>query len=255
MKIKIQKKWSPISFYTKKGRIDISVPEPSDVSELIALIKSEDLDLRRLTPISKDAYSSMGKEKLMFLWKKEKNDLAKLVNDKLSPKVARQVIIQGEGIIKSGRKIPGLGTIISDPFNMASVENSALIENLLMLQLPHILIAKHNKNIIGTIRVLEVEGSVEIVSLVVRKDYRKNGIARQLIRELIKRVDNRPLFLFQEPKSLLLRFYLGEFSKEQAYIPPFEELPKALKRDLLYMNAFWGPYVVIKIPGKLLTNP
>ena len=95
-------------------------------------------------------------------------------------------------------------------------------------------------------RLLEVEGSVEIVSLLTKREWRGNGIASKIIDELLVRSSVRPIYSFQVPE--MIPFYLKIYRKRgDVKVIPFSKLPPALQRDLFYMNIFWGPYTISRI--------
>jgi ribosomal protein S18 acetylase RimI-like enzyme len=250
MLIKIRKIRKPVVFRSSLGKIELSNPLLKEVPELIELIKSEDLDLRKLVFTSSDSYPSMGRKKLTELWENEKSKLNLLKNKSRFPfGVVKQISKQALGICMS-KNFPCSGTYIKDPFNLAKIEKTISLETMQESQLTKIIIAKKKNQIIGTIRVLGVGRAVEIASLTVRKDYRRNGIAERLIKEFLGRLTTRPFYSIQKPETYLLQFYLREYAKESVSFPSFKALPKTLRRDLLFMNAFWGPYIIMKISGK-----
>lgn len=229
------------------NNVEIKNPNQAELGDLINILKREELDLRRLERTSKIGYPSIGKNKTMSLWCKTKRRLINLQRDKIiSPNTKKQIVIQISQLLKS-EKIPEPGKIIVDPFNLSGVEKRKRIDQLREEQILNILIAKYKNNIIASGRVLPVEGSWEIVSLVTIEKYRNLGIASRLIDLILKKYKQRPLYSFQEIE--LIPFYLKRYSVGDPYIPEFNELPKALQRDLFYMNTFWGTYTIIKIPN------
>lgn len=146
------------------------------------------------------------------------------------------------------KQIPIKGIEIKDPFNMGSVEKFTTLEDLQTSQLKNILILKIKDVIVSSARVLPVEDSWQIVSIVTRPAYRKKGLASMLIKNIFALYPQRPLFSFQQLH--LIPYYLRAYSQENPTITSFEELPQALQRDLFYMNVFWDPNIIIKINGK-----
>lgn len=205
-------------------------------------MKNEDLDLRRLVNVSQDPYPSMGEKRIRNEWEKALDEFIKKNNG--NGLVYEALSIQAKGILDH-KPIPLNGTDISDPFNMFPVEKKSIHE-LAREQMENTIIAKNNTKIIGAGRLLEVEGNVEIVSLVTTREWRGRDIASKIIDGLLERSSIRPIYSFQVPN--LIPFYLKRYQKHgEVQIEPFIQLPKALQRDLFYMNIFWGPYTIITI--------
>ena len=134
--------------------------------------------------------------------------------------------------------------MIADPFQMKNVENAFSIDVLVSQQLRNIIVAKSGEIIVSIGRVLDVEGSVELVSLWTYKSWRRNGLASRIIHELLQRTAIRPIFSFQQLQ--LIPFYLRQYGiADTVSVCPFDELPLAQRRDLFFMNIFWGPYAII----------
>lgn len=206
-----------------------------EIEKVISEIQKEELDLRRLIPTRNNRYASKGKDWLEKEWK------ASL----LAVTTAKDQIIQQRNGIVTFQEIPSSGFAIPDPFNMEPVE-SQTIDQLKNDQLQNSIIVKNNDEIIAFGRLLEVEGSIEIVSLWTKLSFRKQGIAGRIIKELLSRSIHRPIYSFQELH--LIPYYLKQYNKVfPSVICPFEELPHALQRDLFRMNIFWGPNVIIRI--------
>lgn len=227
---------------TAFGEMELTHPTADDLPDLIKLLASEDLDLRRLKLVSRESYFSLGRENVEKQWKTEIQHLKKSAQGVIKQTIA-QLAVQAHGILIT-TQFPSKDTKITDPFNLHEVEKSG-IETLCISQLPNILILKQNRQIIATARVLEVEGSWELVSLVTRESCRGKGLAKILILSILDSYKQRPLYSFQTLD--LVGYYLKVYSDFSPTIPPFEELPSPLQRDLMYMNAFWGPNCIIKI--------
>jgi hypothetical protein len=218
-------------------------PTFAEIEEVIWELQKEDLDLRKLVSIKNDSYESKGKEWLEKEWQKSlllfEQNFPFLENER------DQIIKQMNGIL-GFLEIPSSGLRIHDPFNMNPVESIKMMNDLRNDQLKNSVIVKNDNEIIAFGRLLEVEGSVEIVSLWTKPKWRKRGIAGRVIQELLIRSTVRPMFSFQIVN--LIPFYLKEYSKTfSTSICPFTELPPALQRDLFRMNIFWGPNSIIRI--------
>lgn len=237
-----------ILVYTQFGETIIKNPEDEELAQLIELLREENLDLRRLAITAQDSYPSQGNNVTSLKWRKQIKVLEDLNNTgKISNAIFQAIKLQSKGIL-AYKPIPEKGTKITDPFNMARVEQSTNPQQLRDSQIKNILILKLNEEIISSARVLPVEGSWEIVSIVTRPTYRRKGLASLLIKNIFALYPQRPLFSFQQLN--LVPYYLREYEDEKPTIPPFEELPKALQRDLFYMNVIWEPNIIIKICGK-----
>lgn len=227
------------------GKIEISSAQMNDIDELISLYEAHGSDMRRLVSCSQDKYPSLGKTEVKKRWEEATQEIENWVKvGKLSFEAFQGIKRQSEGILHN-QSIPEQDVEISDPFNMKPVEKDHDIKTLQQEQIKNILVIKINNEIACTARVLDVEGSREIVSIVTREEYRRKGLASLLIQEILARFPERPLFSFQ--RLHLVNYYLKEYSSGAPIICPFEELPPALQRDLFRMNIFWGPFVIIKI--------
>lgn len=227
---------------TAFGEMELTHPRAGDLPDLIKLLALEDLDLRRLKLVSHESYFSLGNENVEIQWKTEIHHLKITVQGEIKQTI-NQLAVQAHGILNFAQ-FPIKNTAIIDPFNLREIEKSD-IAYLQISQLPNILILKQNGQIIATARVLEVESNWELVSLVTKENYRGRGLAKILIRSILDSYKQRPLYSFQTLD--LAGYYLKEYSNYSPTIPPFEELPSPLQRDLMYMNAFWGPNCIIRI--------
>lgn len=63
--------------------------------------------------------------------------------------------------------------------------NSSILESELKNPFSQYIIAKLNKEIVGFAGVIDTVDQLEITNIVVKKDYRKNGIGNELLVELI----------------------------------------------------------------------
>lgn len=233
---------------TEIGEVEIGHPAFNDLPELISLLESEDLDLRRLKPTGQDSYPSLGKKAVYKRWIQTEKQLNPLLESgKIPPEINKTLLRQGQEII-SFKQIPDAGNMIHDPFNLDALEKNVGIETLKNQQLENILLLKKDGRIIATVRVLSVEGNWEMVSLLTKPEYRKKGLASLLIEQLLARYSQRPLFSFQQIQ--LVSFYLRRFDGRKPFIPAFSDLTDAFQRDLFYMNIFWGPHIIIEIPNK-----
>ena len=246
MKILDLKISSPLKIKIAKGMISILHPSFAEMSFIISQLSQEDLDLRRLAHITKISYPCKG-----VLWLKRQWQKVILTIKKNHPNTidtCEQIIKQSEGILNY-KSIPTKNSKILDPFNMRIVESKASLKKIITQQLSNTIIAKASGIIIGVGRLLEVENSVEIVSLWTQKEWRRNGIATRIIEELLRRTRIRPIYSFQNLN--FVPFYLKRYSENNnAYVCTFDEIPPPLQRDLFYMNNFWGPYIIIKIDSK-----
>jgi ribosomal protein S18 acetylase RimI-like enzyme len=227
---------------TSLGSLELSHPTENELPILIKFFASEDLDLRRLEPTSHDSYASQGREAITEQWEGLMQDLQKS-DSGLTTQNITDIATQASGIVIA-KEFPTKDSVITDPFNLAVVEKAGL-KSLQLSQLDNILTIKKDGEIICAGRVLPVEGSWELVSLITHKKYRGQGLATALINTILKEYKQRPLFSFQ--KITLVPYYLKVYADGSPTIPPFEQLPTALQRDLMYMNAFWGPNCIIRI--------
>lgn len=227
---------------TAIGQLEITHPEERDLPQLIALFTSEDLDLRRLQFTSQESYASQGKMATQIRWNEVINALQDGVNGFTSP-IIKAIKTQSEGILES-KNFPVKGLNVIDPFNLAEVE-CIDITSLQKSQLGNILTIKNGNEIVSAGRVLPVEASWELVSLVTRKEFRGKGLASILINKMLAAYKQRPLYSFQVIS--LVPYYMKAYATGHPEIPPYTELPAALQRDLMYMNAFWGPNCIIRI--------
>lgn len=233
----------PFPFSTPKGEVILSHPRAQDIPVIVSCLNEEDLDLRRLISTASERLPSIGKARVVEEWDKAIIDFRQRFPGEKT--VLEQIVTQSTGI-RSYKEIPIADTVITDPFNMADVESKISIEKLVLQQLGNIIVAKTSGTVISLGRLLEVEGSIELVSLWTHRDWRRNGIASKIIHELLLRTAIRPIFSFQ--RLDLVPFYLRQYGIADAVsVCPFKELPSALQRDLFFMNIFWGPYVIIKI--------
>jgi|GEM_PF-2659219 len=224
---------------TEIGLVELAHPTIDELPDLVLMLRSEDLDLRRLVHTSSDAYSSQGRDMIRKVWGKLLSRIRIIFSDNLS----KTIRIQSEGIL-SNPTFPEKNVTIKDPFNLATVENED-IDNLSNSQLQNIMVMKQNSKIVCAGRILPVEGSWEIVSLITDKPYRRKGLANLLIHQILEEYKQRPIYSFQSID--LVPYYMKVYSEGKPNIPPYEELPTALQRDLMYMNAFWGPNCIIRI--------
>jgi ribosomal protein S18 acetylase RimI-like enzyme len=226
-------------------KLVITHPTLQELDQLILLYQHEDLDLRRLVPLSHESYTSMGKEELLKQWALALDELKNLVKlRKLTHQTFQTILSQYHEMLELN-EVPPIGTQIKDPFNMAPVEREKKIEELKNDQLSNIVLIKVNGEIACSARVLFVEGNWEIVSIVTKKKFRGKGFASAAIQQVLKRYTQRPLFSFQQLH--LVSYYLREYAVGDPKICTFSQLPKALQRDLFRMNIFWGPNVIIRI--------
>jgi len=226
----------------------IGHPTISEAQELIDLLKSENLDLRRLVITAQNSYPSQGEKQTKQKWGYAIKELRKRVQEgKLSRQVFKLTKKQSQGVLNY-QQIPSFGTLITDPFNMKHTEEQTNLSSLQQSQLENILILKMGDKIISSARVLPVEGIWEIVSIVTTPALRKKGIGTLMIHKIFENYPQRPLFSFQKVSQL--PFYLNAYSEEKLDIPIFSKLPFALQRDLFYMNIFWEPYLIIRLEGK-----
>lgn len=63
--------------------------------------------------------------------------------------------------------------------------NSSILESELKNSFSQYIIAKLNKEIVGFAGVIDTVDQLEITNIVVKKDYRKNGIGNELLKKLI----------------------------------------------------------------------
>lgn len=232
-----------IAFSTPKGDVLLSHPKAEDIPTIVALLHKEGLDVRRLTRTASDSFSSIGNKRVVAEWNDALRQFGKRFPDERA--TLKDISIQTAGIRAYG-VIPRAGTKIVDPFHMHEVEDATPIESLVFQQLENSIVAKVGGTIVSFGRLLEVEGSVELVSLWTHKVWRRNGLASSIIRELLFRTMIRPIYSFQHLE--LVPFYLRQYGKtDTASVCTFEELPNAQQRDLFFMNIFWDPYVIICI--------
>lgn len=220
--------------YTNIGTLYITHPQISDVPDLISLLKTENLDLRRLEVTSHESHPSLGRNQIFSLWKKYLD----------STNSNKEVVIQAKGIL-SHKNIPQKGTLITDAFRMKKIETQKPILELQKSQLKNILILKNSTQIISCVRLLPVDKDWQIVSLITKSGFRKKGLASIVINQAFNQYKQRPLYSFLEIG--LVTFYMHLYSKEKPTIPPFETLPAGLQHDLFYMNIFWGPHIIIRV--------
>ncbi|KKS39633.1 MAG: hypothetical protein UV55_C0054G0008 [Candidatus Gottesmanbacteria bacterium GW2011_GWC1_43_10] len=233
---------TPLPFSVSYGIINIQHSVYKDLPDLISLLTKDNLDQRRLVAVSSEHYPSMGEKWIKEAWDKVLNKFQ--THHLGNGEVLKQLSKQAKGIL-SFKPIPAKGTHIKDPFNMRPVEVVS-IHALAREQIKNIIVAKRENKIIGMGRLLEVEGSVEIVSLLTKREWRGNGIASKIIDELLVRSFVRPIYSFQVPE--MIPFYLKRYRKRgDVKVIPFSRLPTALQRDLFYMNIFWGPYTILRI--------
>jgi len=225
------------------GTVIFSHPMISDIGVIINILKNEDLDIRRIDNISEQGYQIENVENLANLWLEEINNFTNQYPDDISTQ--KQIRKQSNGLVKLIPQ-PNEGTFIVDPFNMKSVEQNINIQLLASQQLQNTIVGKLNNQIVTIGRLLEVEGSVELVSLWTDPVNRRLGLAKKVIELLINHALEFPIYSFQKPS--LIHYYQTEYRKyKSAEILPFDQLPKPLQRDLYYMNTFWGPYTIIRI--------
>jgi ribosomal protein S18 acetylase RimI-like enzyme len=218
-------------------------PKIQDLTEIIQEIQREDLDLRRLKSTRNDSYESKGKVWLEEEWKKS---LLSFSENFPTLKHERDQIFRQKNGILEFQEIPPSGFRIEDPFNLKPVEMKKNIRDLKNDQLQNSIVVKNGDELIAFGRLLDVEGSVEIVSLWTKFNYRRRGIGGKVIKELLNRSKRRPIFSFQTPN--LIPYYLKQYKQFSfSSITLFNELPKVLQRDLFRMNIFWGPNTIIKI--------
>lgn len=230
-------------YITPKGEARFHHPTMDDISTMVTLLQEEGLDVRRLMSTSFDSFESIGEKRVDQEWNKALDEFSEKFPD--DSVILKDILIQSAGI-RAYDNIPHAGTRTVDPFHMNEVEDATPIESLVSQQLENSIFAKAGGAIVSFGRLLEVEGSVELVSLWTHKEWRRNGLASKIIYELLHRTAIQPIFSFQ--RLHLVPFYLRQYGKtDKAKVCTFEELPFAQQRDLFYMNIFWGPYVITKI--------
>lgn len=235
------------SVNTAFGKATVTHPSARDIHKLIKLLQSESLDLRRLVKTGQETYPSQGKLKINRNWHQAISKLHKWrATGKISQTTLGHIKTQSHGILNY-LPIPPKGSLVTDPFNLAATETTTTIAKLRQGQLRNILVLKIDHQIIASARVLPVEGSWEIVSIVTRSGFRNKGLASLLVQSIFENYPQRPLFSFQGLD--LIPFYLRIYRSQNPLINPFSQLPKALQRDLFYMNVFWQPNVIITIEG------
>lgn len=213
----------PVLFSTPKGDVVLSHPTIQDIPTLVTLLKKEGLDVRRLVGTTSDSFSSMGHKWVEKEWDNALVDFRETFPEERG--VFKNIHIQSEGIL-AYKEIPLAGTKIVDPFHMAGVENETPIESLVFQQLRNIILAKADEAIVSLGRLLEVGGSVELVSLWTHKGWRRNGLAARIIRELLQRTVVRPIFSYQ--RLQLVPFYLRQYGvTDMACVCNFTQLPSA----------------------------
>lgn len=221
------------------GKVVITNPSFSEIGTLIKLLLNEDLDVRRLSLTSSETHITMPESKLKELWAR---------SYMMSGLYKKEVKLQAEGLL-SADKIPPAGTIIKDAFRMKEIEYGQSIQGLQKTQLINILVMKREAEIISSVRVLPVDKDWELVSLVTKNEYRRQGLGSLMVRIALKVYPNRPLFSFQTVD--MIPFYMKLYRNEKPIIPKFSGLPIGMRIDLLNMNLFWGPYTIIRIDGSL----
>jgi 1-acyl-sn-glycerol-3-phosphate acyltransferase len=87
------------------------------------------------------------------------------------------------------------------------------------------LIAEDKNEIVGCIRIKDVNGYFMLASLAVLPDYKRRGIGSTLIRKIIEENNKRPVFLFCNLKNE------GFYKKLGFKIVKAENIPEALKKD------------------------
>ncbi|HYD35781.1 MAG TPA: GNAT family N-acetyltransferase [Vitreimonas sp.] len=217
-------------------------PSLSDLPQLLTLLNAESLDVRRLQLTADEAFPSLGEARVKNHWQRAVDTATS--SHQFSPQILNDIKIQATGILNYQPILPA-GQLVRDPFNLKSIEDSSPLEQLQASQLENILIGKRHGHIIVAGRVLPVEGSWEIVSIITKQEFRGQGLGSALIQELLRHYPQRPLYSFQ--KLSLVHFYLKTYQRGKPRIPAFPELPAALQRDLFYMNMFWEPNVIIEI--------
>ena len=237
----------------KKIRILPAIPE--DITGVIRLLRLNDSDVRGLSFTASDSFEARCRASVEFDWAETMLALSKKVSSgQMDNIVYRQILIQSLGIVESNF-ISDESRIITDPFNARIVESGKSLDELREQNIPNILVAKDRRRVVGVGRLLDVEGSCEMVSLVVDEDYRNMRIGGELVSQRLQRSTRWPMYSFvsalaeSRPGSSLVSYYLKLYEEYNADIPPYEDLPYALQRDLARMNAFWGSNLIIRIKG------
>jgi len=99
---------------------------------------------------------------------------------------------------------------------------SGNIENISARQF---LVAEDGNKIVGCVRIQNIKGYLKLASLVVLPNYRKRGIGRKLISEIINGNSKRPVYLFCNVKNK------GFYEKFGFKKIEFENIPEVLKKD------------------------
>lgn len=221
--------------------VEITHPLATDLPWLLELYRTADLDTRNLLPVSQEAYPSVGTDAVHRQWRE-------LVPPASTPPGwLRDCLVQAEALLRYA-SIPPAGQLIRDPFAMKEAERSSTVTARQLAELSNILVARINGEPVASGRVLQVGDSWEIVSIVTVPAYRRQGLARLVISELLRRYTQRPLYSFQPPH--LVPFYLQAYAQANPNIQPFHQLPERLRHDLFHMNIFWGPNVIITLPER-----
>lgn len=233
---------TPVSFFIDK-QLTLRHPSVKELQKIIRELLKEDLDLRRLISVKNDSYKTKGKDWLEAEWHKSIGLFDETHPD--LPKIRYQIINQKHEVF-GYQDIPKQEIYITDPFNLSPIETNRNIDDLRNDQIQNSIIVKKGIETIAFGRLLEVEGSVEIVSIWTKPQWRNKGIAGKIISELLLRSLVTPIFSFQTLN--LVPYYLSQYNKFfTSVICPFADLPPALQRDLFRMNIFWGPNVIIRI--------
>ncbi len=117
---------------TEVGLVELAHPTIDEVPDLVLMLKSEDLDLRRLVHTSNDTYSSKGRDTIEIEWGKLLSRIRIIFSDNLY----KTIRIQSEGIL-SNPTFPEKNVSIKDPFNLATIEKED-IDNLSKSQLQNL---------------------------------------------------------------------------------------------------------------------